>query len=136
MNYEWSEKLSIGNIEIDHQHQELLKYLNLLMVAVKQNNTEEEINRLFNFLKGYIAAHFSSEEKLMLKYKYPEFNSHKAEHENFSLMFNQFDLAKSEGASEILINKVQKFLHGWWVKHINQTDRSFGDFLKKQKDLG
>jgi hypothetical protein len=57
---------------------------------------------VMNFMIEYTEHHFETEERYMLEYKYPEFDSHKAKHED------------------------------WLLHHIMSVDKKMGAFLSKR----
>jgi len=72
--------------------------------------------------------HFKHEERLMLKYDYPEFEDHKEDHKE--LIDSSRELQKkfvSQG--KILTNEDIEYLELWLTRHILTTDMRLGQYL-------
>ncbi len=87
---EWNDKLLTGIKECDEQHKKLVSLINDLYEAMKQGRGKEIIDKILNELASYADYHFSTEEKLMNKYGYPELSIHKKEHESFKKKVKEF----------------------------------------------
>ncbi len=129
MKFEWTEKLSTGVELIDSQHKELIKKINDLLDAMKEGKGRTEINNTVQFLTDYVITHFKTEEDIMIKYNYPEYNAHKKLHDNFIKDFSE--LIKEMGNLAFTI-KLQARVCDWLIEHINGTDKVLGNFLKEK----
>jgi hemerythrin len=121
--YEWSKDLETGNDLIDSQHKELVQAVNNLLSACANGKGREEIVHTVDFLSEYTVKHFSDEEVLQNKYKYPEYLNHKKLHKDFTLFVR--DLAeqiKKNGPTLILVGKVNSHIGDWLVNHIKKED--------------
>lgn len=126
----WKEDLSVGVGWIDLQHQELVKRLNNLYEAMNKGQGQEEIKRLVGFLEKYTVDHFNKEEREMVATKYPQYRPHKEEHQFFVKKVGALKKKiHEEGVSLTLTLKVQSWMKGWLLKHIQKTDKAFGEFL-------
>jgi hemerythrin-like metal-binding protein len=83
MTIEWNDNLATGVSEIDAQHKELFKRINVLFEACSKRKGRAEVGNLLKFLEEYVVVHFGTEEKYMTMFNYPEYSSHKEEHTNF-----------------------------------------------------
>lgn len=68
---EWSEELSVGIPQVDGEHQNLVKCLNLLDEAIKKGKGTRIMGEILSQLVEYTVIHFESEEKLMRDSEYP-----------------------------------------------------------------
>jgi hemerythrin-like metal-binding protein len=138
LSVRWSRELVTGADEIDSQHRELFMRINNLLDAGEKNHTKEKIKDTIRYLDGYIKTHFGTEEKHMAMHHYPEYASHKAEHERFIKDFKEL-IGKFEGfdykisAEVIVMSDTEKLLGDWWTNHITKTDMKLADFLKKRR---
>ncbi len=132
MALEWSNDLSTGVVEIDEQHKELIKNINMLLKACQEGKGKEILGDMIDFLGKYVVTHFSTEERYMDKYKYPDKTAHRQEHKYF---FETFENIKQNhfNKNEILLTtiKLNDLLVKWLVNHIKKTDKSMGDFISK-----
>jgi hemerythrin len=130
---QWRDSYAIGIKEIDDQHKQLFEAIDKLFTACAQGQGKIEVGNTLTFLEDYTKKHFSDEQKLHIKFDYPEKNSHKDIHENFlknlSKIKKQFE---DEGAGVLFISNVNKTVLDWLIHHIGNLDKAFATFVKKQ----
>ena len=73
---EWTPNLSVGDPEIDNQHQELFQLVSMLDHAIT-THSPEELGDIIKFLEHYVETHFKEEEDLMIAHNYEEYDLHK-----------------------------------------------------------
>ncbi|HHW56830.1 MAG TPA: hemerythrin family protein [Clostridia bacterium] len=130
----WTESLSVGNDYIDEQHKEWIRRINDLLEAYNQKRGREKIEEAMQFVKEYTVTHFSAEEQLMQKYKYPEYTVHKQIHDNFVKEVNELDeKIKKEGPTLSNLMLVNKTLVDWVINHISKVDKKLGEHIRNQK---
>ena len=126
-----SKDMEVGVVEIDAQHMELVNRLNALVSMGHDAASKEESQKTLNMLEEYIIKHFSDEEELQKKNKYPEYESHKKLHQ---LFIDEFEKLKKEfeinGHSLKFTMDLNNSLINWIVKHIKSADVELGKFLK------
>lgn len=127
----WDEKYSVGVKEIDFQHQKLIELVNNLHEAMKQGKGKDMMSKVLQTLIDYTASHFGTEEKYMTEFKYPQFSSHKLEHEKFVKKVLDFQNDYNSGKLAITLD-VMTFLKDWLVSHIQGTDKKFGPFFNEK----
>ncbi len=132
MTIEWDESLSTGIDEIDNQHKEIINRIVEIQNKANESMSMEEIDEAVRFIGGYVFEHFSKEEEKMIKYKYPNYDSHKAEHMSFlkSFMFLK-KMTKESGITSMIILAIQNQVVDWLVKHITSVDKEMATFLRK-----
>ena len=75
--------------------------------------------------------HFATEEMLMQSHGYPDYPTHKAEHEQLASKVVDFQnkfLSKEVG----LTIEVMEFLKDWLSKHILASDKKYSPFLNSK----
>ncbi|GFO60403.1 hypothetical protein GMST_27280 [Geomonas silvestris] len=127
---EWNPELSVGIEPIDEQHLKLIELLQGLEDAVRDGKDaaliEDTITNLFN----YARVHFTAEEELLKKHKYPEEKLHQMEHNKF--ITKAFEFRESFDARKPGLNiEVVNFLSSWILSHIQITDQRYTRYLKK-----
>ena len=133
---QWTEDLAVGVEKIDAQHKELFEKINDLVAAVKQSVCKYKIGDVIRFLEDYVVFHFGEEERYMLKFGYPDYQVHKAQHEKFIANFQELkkELPKLEGGSKPgsydLSVETNKVVVDWILDHIATVDKRLGVFLK------
>lgn len=138
--FEWSDSFSVGNEEIDRQHQTVIQLINQLHRVVVQRNEADTIDAVLGELDTmssvidelihYSSIHFAAEESVMLEKGYPGYESHKETHLEFTNRVLDFSRAFREGhplrSEEILL-----FIRSWWQDHILGVDKKYVPYLKK-----
>jgi hemerythrin len=95
--------------------------------------SEAEIEKTLNYLNEYVVKHFSDEEEIHIKSKYPKQAEHKEKHAVFidSLKKLEEEFAGKINSMEFTM-KLNNSLVVWIVKHIKGDDVEFGKFYKAQ----
>jgi hemerythrin len=129
----WNESLSVGIALIDEQHKIWLDRFNALSAAIADHGAEPQIAVTLNFLIEFTSFHAATEEKHMAAHNYPGLAEHHQQHAE--IMTTLTDLVQDfeeEGPSPVLVDAINIFLGNWLIKHIQQVDRKFGDFVKEK----
>jgi len=130
MSIEWDARLAIGVAAIDVQHEELFRRAGALVAAMERHSGHAEVARLLPYLEGYIAEHFSAEERLMTTHRYPASAEHVAEHRKFVRDFAALKAeVEARGPVSAMAAKMAAFVGGWLKAHIGRTDLALGIFL-------
>ena len=124
----WSEKYMVNIGTIDTQHQKLISILNELLDAMGKGQGKLVLDKTFNELEDYTKTHFFEEEKLMVVYGYPDYNSHKAEHKSLINDLKNYKEDFKAGKSKLTL-EVLDFLKNWLINHITVTDKKLGVHL-------
>ncbi|MCB1776795.1 MAG: hemerythrin family protein [Candidatus Competibacteraceae bacterium] len=128
---EWSSALSMGIEEIDAQHKVLVDLLNEVHEAIQQRHGMEVIDKIIERLDEYTRIHFAVEESLMRILHYPEYESHKEEHDQLIEQLNRFRVKLREGKSSISF-ELAHFLKLWLTKHIMESDMRYSPYFLEQ----
>jgi len=127
---QWSEKFSVGVRELDEQHQQLIKLLNLLILTQGTANTRSEtISDTLMAMTRYAQAHFQAEEKLMEDYGFPGLEEQKIQHRDFRKKTVAFSTATYYGVDQVP-EALLEYLVEWWVHHILEDDMAYRSFFK------
>ncbi|MBK8870169.1 MAG: hemerythrin family protein [Elusimicrobia bacterium] len=124
----WNPSYSVKIGEIDSQHQKLITMINELNDAMLKGKAKDILSPLIDGLIAYTQVHFSKEEMLFDKYKYPDTPAHKEEHAAFVKKVSEFREGFKKGNMSLTIN-IMDFLSNWLTKHICGTDKKYSDFL-------
>lgn len=132
----WKEEYSVGISVVDEQHQELIKMTNELQAIclAGQSMVQQRFMDIIHKTVDYIAFHFSTEEKLMKAASYPDFASHKKEHDIFvqkviETLADSQKLFRKKSAPY----KFAAFLRAWISDHIAKIDKAFGNYMLELK---
>ncbi|MBF0319018.1 MAG: hemerythrin family protein [Nitrospirae bacterium] len=124
----WSDSLSVQVKEFDGQHQKLVQLLNDVYDAVTAKKSNETLKKVIGELIEYTKYHFSTEEKYMDTYDYPQRSEHIQEHTDLTnqvLDFHNKFIAGKAVVDLLLMN----FLKDWLTKHILGSDKKYGLYL-------
>lgn len=128
---EFNDSLKVGNTIIDHEHQNLVRYINVLQQSIEFGADDSVIDNVLSGLADYAATHFIVEEEMMKAYDYPEFGEHKKIHGSFTKKLEEltamYGASRSAAAGPLL-----DFLMSWLIQHILKVDVKLADFLKNK----
>ena len=126
----WGDILSVGVDEIDEDHRKLIHTFNILNHAIEEGESPDYLAAILEELINCTVWHFSHEERLMLRYDYPETEEHKAVHQQLIERAKklQQDVLQSENHIE---DKDIEFLERWLTEHILTDDLKLGSYLSQ-----
>ena len=127
----WRPALQTNIEEIDTQHKELVRLINLLHKAMKQQKGTKEAGGVLNDLAKYTVFHFGFEEDLFKKYGYPENENHKKIHRELIATVKSFQTDFENGKATVSMD-LMDFLTDWLRSHIMKTDMAYAPFLKEK----
>jgi hemerythrin len=125
----WQDYFNTGEPQIDEQHQQIFKYINQLHAALKLEKDEKEINEVLLGLMEYSIYHFKLEEQMMEQVNYPQYESHKEEHQIFIDRLTKLEIDLKNHNKSITL-RLLKFLKVWFSGHILNIDHKFVQFKK------
>jgi hemerythrin-like metal-binding protein len=98
---------------------------------MSKGHGSDALASILDRLMSYTVAHFSHEESLMERYRYPRLAEHKAEHEALTKKVRRLreELVKSKN---VLTVDVMDFLQDWLSKHIRQSDMQYAEFVNNK----
>ncbi len=120
----WTEKYSVGVKELDAQHQKIIALINRLVDYMEEGKDENSISYVVNEMHTYIIEHFSTEERLLARIKYPALKEQKESHNQFIKNFS--NLCIGVGGDKIKAAQcITDVLIEWWDQHILQDDMQY-----------
>ncbi|SCX81144.1 bacteriohemerythrin [Desulfoluna spongiiphila] len=120
----WTEAISVNIPEIDEQHQALFAIINDIIKVHEEQGGPGEILMRIGQLMDYSDRHFLTEEKLMIRHKFPRFVEHNKAHMAY---MEQVDLFISDYKTnkQGLIHDMLEFLTHWWREHVSRSDPAY-----------
>ncbi len=129
--FEWKPSYSVKVVALDNQHKKLFDLVNELHAAMSQGHGKDVAGDVLNRLIDYTVNHFTAEEKLMEKHKFPGLILHRAEHKALTDKVLAFKKEFDAGASNVT-PQLMMFLQQWLTNHIQRVDQKYGDYLNAQ----
>lgn len=122
----WTEELSVGNSDIDKDHQKLIKIYNDLLELRNKGYNSHEFARILTEMTDYTMFHFKKEEAYMMSFSFPEFEYHRKKHVQliYQVAMYNYELYNDGVDSD----EVLKFLKDWWTNHIIVHDKAYEKF--------
>jgi len=117
--------ISVGNPNIDEDHQEFVSLLNQL-----DDSSNAEFPELFRQLFEHTEQHFAMENQLMAEYGFPAEVEHKGEHTRVLAEFKQFQSRVDKGLIAFGRSFVKERLPQWFSLHISTMDSALAVHIK------
>ncbi len=121
---EWQDSFSVNVKVIDDQHRVLMDKINILHDAMLANHGRETQRETIYGMVDYARVHFDTEETYMQRFDFPDFLSHKAEHDRFTTKALELK-ERAESNGFILTIEILAFLKEWLQNHILGTDARY-----------
>ena len=128
-HFEWKKEYSVKVVEIDEQHQTLIKIIDDLYQSLMKGNTKEMISQIFDRLNAYAIYHFGTEEKYFKELGYPHAPEHISQHEGYKVQIEKMEKETKEGKLDGF--KLLFYLENWWINHILEIDKKYSDFFNE-----
>lgn len=126
-----NEIFQVGVEEFDNQHKSLFTIVNEVFQIVFEGKNKEAAGDVFARLMDYTVMHFRSEEEMMKKYGYPDYESHKKQHDILASRVHEMYLNfQTDGAA--INEETLGFLVKWVLHHIAKVDKEYAPFLKSK----
>jgi len=127
----WHDEYSVGVQRIDSHHRRLFEIANSVLDQMERKCLDADVAETMGLLREYARFHFSEEEGLMIRYKFPEITGHRARHHRLleQLTELQATIADGHGYNEA---EVLTFLQEWIVGHTLSDDRKAAVYLNSK----
>lgn len=126
----WSEIYSIGDQTLDSHHQRLFDIVNQLHDELLGHKREEAVAHTIKALLDYAHYHFSEEEKVMKAVDFPEYEMHKAAHDEIIHKLQAYEHDKAMGNKESAGELYSFLLSDWLWKHILEMDKKIAPYIQ------
>lgn len=127
---EWISEYSVNNVLMDDHHKHLFEIINNLYEGIKIGERDRTLSSVLIDLLEYSRLHFSEEEQLMRSIKYPEISDHIEAHIKYLEKVKEIrDKYEASGKEILVLMEIQDFLRNWWIDHINNLDKKYGEMI-------
>jgi len=124
----WKPEYSVGVDVLDDQHRRLFEIVNRAYDAVKHRNVAPITHELLKQLVEYTEYHFRTEEALMKKGRFPEYEAHMQIHLKLTNNIKTFQRRVLNGELK-LDSEILEFLQEWLVVHICEEDKRYAPYV-------
>ena len=133
----WEEKYTTGIEVIDNQHKQLILLTNQLYQAclAREQTLETAFKDALKRMVEYVHFHFSAEEEILQRIKFPNYADHKKQHTD--LVKRILEASKNfEKGERFVANRFVITLKDWVFGHIGFYDRIYSSYVAEQKKKG
>ena len=125
----WTADLTVGDPNIDSQHQELFRRSAALGAALTSGEGRQRIVELLGHIAAYTVSHFRDEEALMAGARYPALSAHRHLHADLVRDVRQVRAQYGqEGASAGVVLQFHNRFGEWLVNHLRGPDGEFARY--------
>ncbi len=126
-----TDKIIIGIETIDTDHDRLLELMEAIKVATIDRESSVNISQLCTQLVSLSRNHFDDEERLLLKYFYPDTEAHIGQHMTYmNIVATLINNLKEEQYSYAI--ETLQYLANWFVHHISDSDQRYAQFINNK----
>ena len=127
----WEQKYSVGVVELDNHHKQLINMINELYYAMSNDRGQQLVEGIIKDMLGYAKMHFKIEENYMRECGYLGALQHIREHGGFVDKAQEMAQRCEEGEF-ILSYEVIQFLSDWLKCHILESDMKYVPVFKEK----
>ncbi len=124
----WDDCYSVHVSEMDDEHKKIIKIINQLDTAIRDENESDVIGDIINQLVEYTSTHFAHEENFMTDIGYPNVDDHKELHSGLSEVTKMYQNEYNSGQA-VSAEKLMLFLWNWLLDHIMSDDKAYGLYI-------
>ena len=121
---EWDESYSVGVKELDEQHKQLFKMLDVLFDSTDAAACLQTATDVLAGLREYADVHFETEERYMAECGYPGLEIHKTTHEHFREEIDNLCSGAAARPQQIHSDTLD-YLFGWLTNHVLLCDKKY-----------
>jgi hemerythrin len=120
----WSSQYETGVTLVDTQHKVLFDNINKLETFTRlQQIPKGELDRLVQFLEGYVVSHFKFEETCMQRFHCTTHEENKRAHAQFLEAFGKLKAEyQVQGPTHAFVTKLYSVASNWITGHILKVD--------------
>jgi hemerythrin len=126
----WKPEYSVGNDEIDRQHQYLFDLCRMLSDVKERSDSPMVIFAALNSLFDYAKIHFQFEENLLHTHLDP--GAHRLLHRDFLEKVDDFMMKYEQ--KQLRLQEIRDFITSWIIHHILEEDRNIFRRLREAGD--
>lgn len=126
---DWVSDLKLDISEMDDQHEQLIKLLNMVYAAFRNNKNKKEIKDNLKSFIDFASYHFGKEEQYFAQLGFEEAKEHTAEHQAFLKKIKQFQTDYNTNKVKFL-DEIMNYIKEWLFIHITSFDSKYKELFK------
>jgi hemerythrin len=126
--FEWSDEYSVGILQLDAQHRQIIDLLGEFKACVDSAEADKLVPAALDKVNAYARFHLEREELLLRVRGYPEYAGHKAEHDAYR---QKVATLQSQLIRRDVAIRIANFLSEWWRYHILTSDQQYARFFRR-----
>jgi len=118
---EWTDDLATGNVRVDAQHRQLIRFANLFFEAVAAGKEANILAEAFAMLATYIGEHFRDEEIFFRRMRARRLDDQRVEHVRLENEFQAIHAAwraKGFAADRETVDSVKRWIETRLLPHM------------------
>ncbi len=134
----WREEMGLDYPPLDGEHKAFLKVVMMAQKAA-ENGDFDLMDTVFIGCYDYVRHHFTLEEDIMERIRFPAMEEHVAAHQMFikeiSDLRVRYDQAFTEEIKKNILVETAEFLKVWFIGHLLSRDRLLKPYLVRLRNL-
>ena len=126
----WTKKYSVGVKSMDDQHVRLVDDLNKLHAEMLKGNAQSVAGDLASGAMDRVNNHFSAEERLMEKTRFPGLANHRVEHRVLAAKVAEF-VSRYEQGDQTMYPDLLRFMGNWQYNHMLTVDKQYTQWMNE-----
>ena len=131
----WDERYMVGIPLIDEQHKELVLLTNQLYRACFNGNEATVFPETMSRMVEYVRFHFGAELELLKRINYPDYSTHKNQHDTLVLKILEA-VQEYKPGRKFVPNHFARTLKDWIFSHIAIYDKIYAAYVADQIKKG
>jgi hemerythrin len=125
----WRESYGTGVLSMDNQHRKIIDLINELYKHIRNEETSSSVEDVLSAMIKYAEEHLQEEENLLKTNDFSDYDEHMSKHQSYRERLSSL-MAESKTDPEAAVKSTYAFLRQWWMGHIVDEDKKYGEFLK------
>ena len=133
----WREEMGVGHDLVDSDHRYLICLINTVELSMVSKDDNETIRMAIDQLEDYTRMHFTREEFLQERIRFPQRQAHRIRHRELIDTLRAFktkipSLAFDSDHYHQTVEKLAGFLRNWLLDHVIKEDLLMKPHIQKQ----
>ncbi|MBT3879805.1 MAG: hemerythrin family protein [Candidatus Scalindua sp.] len=117
---------------IRKEQKKLIGTVDKAIVAKQDQDRPKELEKVLSNITKDAIRYFSTEETYMIDFKYPRYQYHKEEHQDFSTKTHAY-CKRILNSDYQTAHEILEYLKQWLIKHFQETDKKYTEYFNKSK---